>query len=77
MSHFQLSFVRSLFIDLEKQAQTDCKFIFEGKRSLAAHKLILGHASPVFNAMFYGGLKEQGDVIIEDIEYEIFCKLIW
>lgn len=65
-----------LFSDLNTQKFTDCTFVF-GTEKLAAHKTILCCVSPVFEAMFYGGLKEQGDVVIEDIEIEVFRKMIW
>lgn len=54
----------------------------EGGQSkrIAAHKVILAAASPVFKAMFYGGLPEKGDVEIIDAtpsEFEIFLQAIY
>lgn len=67
---------QNLFADLHLKELTDCKFIF-GDNSLVAHKNVLSSVSPVFKAMFYGTLKEQGDVVIEDIEIDTFRKLLW
>ncbi len=44
---------------------------------LAGHKLILAMASPVFEAMFYGGLAEKNDPIeILDVQAEAFKALL-
>ena len=55
------------------QAFTDVTLECQGKE-LKAHKLILAAASPVFEAMFKEGTKEQLNscVIIEDIDSDIF-----
>lgn len=66
----------SLLNDLENsQKFTDCKFIFDGE-SIAAHKVILSSVSPVFEAMFYGGLKEKEEIAIVDIDVDVFRQLI-
>lgn len=46
--------------------------------SLAGHKLILAMASPVFEAMFYGGLADpQNDPIqILDVQTDAFKALL-
>ncbi|XP_026757314.1 kelch-like protein 40 [Galleria mellonella] len=60
--------VKKLLVSLE---WSDCKFSVSGK-DFKAHKLILGISSPVFEAMFYGPLSNNKDVIITDIEPDIF-----
>lgn len=45
-------------------------------RIIRAHKNILASTSPVFHAMFYGSLKEQGTVEICDLHPDIFQRLI-
>ncbi|XP_023945342.1 kelch repeat and BTB domain-containing protein 12 [Bicyclus anynana] len=54
---------------------SDCSFSVCGKK-LKAHKLILGVSSPVFEAMFYGPLSTNDDIIITDIEPSIFQLLL-
>lgn len=41
-------------------------------KRISAHKIVLAAASPVFKAMFYGDLKEEGDVKIVDASSEVF-----
>ncbi|KAM3964677.1 kelch-like protein 41a [Aphomia sociella] len=60
--------VKKLLVSFE---WSDCKFSVSGK-DFKAHKLILGISSPVFEAMFYGPLSTNNDVIITDIEPDIF-----
>lgn len=44
---------------------------------LAGHKLILAMASPVFEAMFFGGLPEKNDPIeILDVQPDAFKALL-
>ncbi|CAD7012469.1 uncharacterized protein LOC101461124 [Ceratitis capitata] len=55
----------------------DCVFHIAGGAQLKCHKLILSTASPVFEAMFYGPLREQQQEIeILDISAEIFQMLL-
>ncbi|KAI5639340.1 BTB/POZ domain-containing protein [Phthorimaea operculella] len=58
----------------------DCTFHFQtanGSNSLEAHKLILAMASPVFAAMFYGTVGDQGSsVTIGDIDLTTFSALL-
>lgn len=70
----------SLLLD---QKLTDCSFIFldqDGNQmkddKFHAHTCILSSASDVFEAMFYGELKEKSPIVIEDIQKPIFEKLI-
>ncbi|XP_075235967.1 BTB/POZ domain-containing protein 1-like isoform X2 [Lycorma delicatula] len=44
--------------------------------SAVAHKCILGNASPVFQAMLYGDLSNEVAIKIENMEPEIFRKLL-
>ncbi|KAL3854102.1 hypothetical protein ACJMK2_013381 [Sinanodonta woodiana] len=58
----------------------DVHFVFpkcQGQGLLPAHRLILAMRSPVFEAMFYGGLSESShEIRIEDIPMEIFSLLL-
>lgn len=54
---------------------SDCCFTVCGKK-FKAHKLILGISSPVFEAMFYGPLSTNEEIIITDIEPKIFQLLL-
>lgn len=71
-------------VSLYKNTVTaDVYFTFEEEdqsERIAAHKTILGVASPVFNDMFYGDLPEKGDVNIMDAtssEFKIFLEAIY
>lgn len=61
----------------------DAHFIFteyDQKKQISAHKSILAAASPVFMAMFYGPLKEKGEVKMVDesmIAFKVFLKAIY
>lgn len=57
----------------------DVKFVFPDhqKLEIQAHKLVLALSSPVFHAMFYGGLKEEGPVSVKDVDPDIFQKMIY
>ncbi|XP_045762107.1 kelch-like protein 28 [Maniola jurtina] len=54
---------------------SDCSFSVCGQK-IKAHKLILGVSSPVFEAMFYGPLCTNDDILITDIEPTIFQLLL-
>ncbi|CAK1603061.1 unnamed protein product [Parnassius mnemosyne] len=54
---------------------SDCTFSVCEKK-FKAHKLILGISSPVFEAMFYGPLSTNSDIVITDIEPNIFQQLL-
>lgn len=64
---------------LETGKWADCHFLVgqEPGQMLAGHKLILAMASPVFEAMFYGGLAEKNDPIpILDLDPSAFKSLL-
>lgn len=63
---------------LQSQQWTDCEFLVgSGRVPIGAHKLLLAMASPVFEAMFYGGLAEKRRAIpIPDIEPGTFKLLL-
>lgn len=56
----------------------DVHFVFgadtDNIQRLCAHRVILAAASPVFHQMFYGDLREAGDVIISDCSFEAFSE---
>lgn len=60
---------------LKSYEWSDCNFLVCGKK-FKAHKLILGIASPVFEAMFYGPLSKNEDITIPDVEPNIFETLL-
>ena len=41
-----------------------------------AHKYMLTSRSPVFDAMFYGEMAEEGDIIVEDTKPQDFKQLL-
>lgn len=73
--HFKRSCMR-LYLQEET---ADVHFVFhtagEEKR-LPAHKYMLGISSPVFQSMFYGTLKEEGDVKIVDATMDGFKEFL-
>lgn len=57
----------------------DFHFVFEFDdyvQKVPANKTILASQSPVFNVMFYGSIKEQGDVKIVDVEVASFKEFL-
>lgn len=58
----------------------DINFIFDidddVTESVPAHKIMLSAGSPVFEAMFYGSLKEPGDVKIVDASPDMFKEFL-
>lgn len=67
----------NLFAKIFNQKTVDVHFVFEcdGER-IPTHKSLLAAASPVFHAMFYGQLKEQGDIKIVDISSTAFKEFL-
>lgn len=57
----------------------DVHFVFEiddMEQRVAAHKSLLAAGSPVFHAMFYGTIKEKGDVKISDASVKGFMDFL-
>lgn len=48
------SLPQRLRVMLVNEKYTDCSFLIDGGTRIAAHKIVLAAASPVFDAMFYG-----------------------
>ncbi|XP_059061818.1 uncharacterized protein LOC131854700 [Achroia grisella] len=65
---------------LETGQWSDCTFLVgtePNQVTIAGHKLILAMASPVFEAMFYGGMAEKNDPIpILDVQPDAFKALL-
>ncbi|XP_015609976.1 BTB/POZ domain-containing protein 2-like [Cephus cinctus] len=65
---------------LESGQWSDCKFIVgqePHQQELQGHKLFLAMSSPVFEAMFFGGMAEKNDPIpIRDVQPEAFKALL-
>jgi len=55
---------------------TDVTFKFNNGERINAHKLILTLFSPVFEAEFFGILNQDGEILITDIDPEIFRMLL-
>ena len=56
---------------------SDFKFAFPNKQTIPAHKYVLAISSPVFFAMFYGGLAEQGETVdITDCDPDVFLQFL-
>ncbi len=56
---------------------SDIKFAFPNKQTIPAHKYVLAISSPVFFAMFYGDLAEQGESIdITDFDPDDFLHFL-
>ncbi|KAL9955642.1 hypothetical protein ACROYT_G036995 [Oculina patagonica] len=56
---------------------SDIKFVFPNKQTIPAHKYVLAISSPVFFAMFYGDLAEQGESIdITDFDPDDFLQFL-
>lgn len=70
--------INSNLYKLYKNANiTDVSFLFnDEKKKIAANKCLLAVASPVFEKMFYGDLKEPGDISIVDATYEAFLEFL-
>eukprot|EP00698_Gefionella_okellyi_P004455 TRINITY_DN140_c0_g1_i9.p1 TRINITY_DN140_c0_g1~~TRINITY_DN140_c0_g1_i9.p1 ORF type:complete len:450 (-),score=85.04 TRINITY_DN140_c0_g1_i9:984-2333(-) len=63
---------------LHKTKTHDVKFLF-GKSQLGAHRIILAERSPIFNAMFYGSMKEKNSfagIRIQDCTIEAFTAML-
>ncbi len=63
---------------LQKET-ADVHFLFDvngEEKKLPAHKYLLAIGSPVFQRMFYGDLKEEGDVTISDASVEAFEEFL-
>lgn len=64
---------------LQCEEWSDCMFLVGNspKVMVSGHKMILAMASPVFEAMFYGGMAETNEIIpIMDLQPEIFKALL-
>ncbi|XP_039289388.1 uncharacterized protein LOC111058878 isoform X2 [Nilaparvata lugens] len=67
------SFEKRLHRLAESDEHSDCEFIVGSeKKIIKGHKLLFSAASEVFDAMFYGLLKEDKPVAIEDLTAEGF-----
>jgi len=58
---------------------SDVVFMFptESNQRLPAHKFALAIRSPVFEAMFFGGLQEKNrEIAVTDVPSEIFTALL-
>lgn len=68
-----------LYLD---ESMADVYFVFHNSNNdetierVPAHRLILGAACPVFHQMFYGNLKEEGDVLIADFSKDAFAEFL-
>lgn len=71
--------VRRLKKMYENTHSTDVTFLFQQEKSIKeikAHKCVLAAESKVFDRMFYGDLKENGDIKIVDVSPNAFGDFI-
>lgn len=66
---------------LQSGLWSDCSFLVGSEPNqvvVAGHKLFLAMASPVFEAMFYGGMADEGNepIPILDVQPEAFKALL-
>ena len=64
---------------LNNEQLTDCTFVIghhPDQIIVKSHKFLLRIASPVFESMFYGSMRENSDINITDIEPETFKALL-
>nr|CAD7461444.1 unnamed protein product [Timema tahoe] len=63
---------------LESGEKSDVTFLVgkKEKKQCHAHKLVLSLRSPVFDAMCFGPMAENNEIIVPDIEPETFHKLL-
>ena len=72
VERISVMFNNELMADVHFIVGSDC-----AQRRIPAHKFILTTASPVFFAMFYGGLAEdKKDITIPDVEPQAFLNLL-
>lgn len=59
------------------ESSADVHFVFESENiKLPANKVLLAAKSDVFRAMFFGGLKEEGDVLCKDVPAVVFVDFL-
>lgn len=64
---------------LESGIWSDCRFIVgsePNQQVFEAHKLFLAMSSPVFEAMFFGGIPENNPIAILDVQPDAFKALL-
>ncbi|XP_017769718.1 PREDICTED: BTB/POZ domain-containing protein 6-B-like isoform X2 [Nicrophorus vespilloides] len=64
---------------LDRGLWSDCRFIVgiePNQQIMEGHKLFLAMASPVFEAMFFGGIAEKDPIAILDVQPEAFKALL-
>jgi hypothetical protein len=64
---------------LETGMWSDCRFIVgtePNQQVLEGHKLFLAMSSPVFEAMFFGGMAEKDPIAILDVQPDAFKALL-
>ena len=60
----------------------DVSFLVQGENGedqetrIRAHKLLLAGVSPVFQGMFYGPMKETGEVVVKETTLDAFKTMI-
>ena len=60
----------------------DVSFLVQGENGedretrIGAHKLLLAGVSPVFHGMFYGPMKETGEVVVKETTPDAFKTMI-
>lgn len=78
-SQFAMDRMTSLYDLFENNEATDVDFVFTQSgqsKQISAHKVILAAESPVFKAMFYGPMKEKGQVKMIDVHSTAFMVFL-
>ncbi|XP_041373428.1 BTB/POZ domain-containing protein 2-like [Gigantopelta aegis] len=71
------SISQCLRYSLQKKVLTDVTFkVGREQKSVQAHRLIISIRSSVFEAMFYGPLAEQDEIVIPEVEHDIFQQFL-
>ncbi|XP_041372670.1 BTB/POZ domain-containing protein 6-B-like [Gigantopelta aegis] len=71
------SLTQSLRHSFENRMFSDVTFkVGREQKTVQAHRQILSIRSGVFEAMFYGPLAEQGEIVIPEVEHDIFEQFL-
>lgn len=72
----QVPRITSVAVLYRNERTADVFFVFENHPRVAAHKCILASDSVVFCRMFYGEMKEMGDITITDASLDGFLAFL-
>lgn len=64
---------------LDRETTGDITFVVQS-RKIRAHKCVLAAISPKYNTQFYGLQRDEGEILVEDVEaaeFEVFLQLFY